>query len=147
MDHKKIIATTQRFDGRHHPIAVQTNIEIPFREMPTLEEIQVKLKRFVQQRDWEQYHSPKNLAMALAGEAAEILEIFQWLTEEQSRKLGREDLEALKDELADTFIYLLEIAGSFQIDLLAAVQNKIRKNALKYPREKAKGSAKKYTRL
>ena len=115
--------------------------------MPTLEEIQVKLKRFVQQRDWEQYHSPKNLAMALAGEAAEILEIFQWLTEEQSRKLGREDLEALKDELADTFIYLLEIAGSFQIDLLAAVQNKIRKNALKYPREKAKGSAKKYTRL
>ena len=115
--------------------------------MPTLEDIQVKLKRFVRQRDWEQYHSPKNLAMALAGEAAEILEIFQWLTEEQSRKLGREDLEALKDELADTFIYLLEIAGSFQIDLLAAVQNKIRKNTLKYPREKAKGSAKKYTRL
>lgn len=115
--------------------------------MPTIEEIQSKLKRFVRERDWEQYHSPKNLAMALAGEAAEILEIFQWLTEEQSRQLSRQDLDALKDELADTFIYLLEIAGHFQVDLLDAVQKKIQKNELKYPREKSKGSAKKYTQL
>lgn len=104
-----------------------------------------KIRRFARERDWEQFHTPKNLAMALSVEASEIVEIFQWLTEAQSRKLSEKKRADLVDELADTYIYLLKLADRFDIDLNQAATIKLRKNALKYPVSKARGSAKKYT--
>lgn len=106
-----------------------------------------KLSLFAKERDWEQFHSPKNLCMALAVETAEIMEHFQWLTEEQTRNLDRKTLEKVKDEIADTQIYLARLADQLGIDPIAAANEKLLKNANKYPIEKAKGSAKKYTEL
>ncbi len=90
-------------------------------------------------------HSPKNLSMALSAEVAEIIEHFQWLTEEQSKNLPQDKLDEVKTELADTFIYLIRLADKLDIDLLAAAISKIELNEQKYPVEKAKGNAKKYT--
>lgn len=112
-----------------------------------LEELRERVLRFVAERDWERFHSPKNLAMALTVETAELLEIFQWLTEEQSRNLAPETREAAAEEVADVFIYLLQLSHRLGIDPLAAAHAKIAKNALKYPVEKARGIAKKYTEL
>lgn len=102
---------------------------------------------FAHERHWEQFHTPKNLAMALSVEASEIVEIFQWLTEQQSKNLPPEKLQHLKEELADTFIFLLKLADHYKIDLIEAAHQKLQKNAEKYPVEKAKGNAKKYTEL
>ncbi len=106
-----------------------------------------KLGQFAKERDWEQFHSPKNLSMALAVEVAELLEHFQWLTEEQSRKLDPKTLAKVKEEIGDTQIYLARLADQLGIDPLDAANEKLIKNAVKYPIEKAKGSAKKYTEL
>jgi len=106
-----------------------------------------KLRKFAKERDWEQFHSPKNLSMALSVEVAEVVEHFQWLTEEQSKNLPNDKLEAVETELADTFIYLIRLADKLGIDLLAAAQSKIEVNERKYPAGKAKGNAKKYTEL
>ena len=103
--------------------------------------------QFAKDRDWDQFHSPKNLAMAMSVEAAEIVEIFQWLTENQSKNLPKEKIAELEDELADTYIYLLNIASHFSIDLIDAAHRKIKKNERKYPVAKARGNAKKYTEL
>lgn len=105
------------------------------------------LRCFAAERDWDQFHSPKNLSSALAVEAAELLEHFQWLTEEQSRSLPPPKLEAIRKELADVLIYLVRLADKLDIDLLAAARDKIAENAVKYPVEKAKGSMRKYTDL
>jgi len=105
------------------------------------------LRNFAQERDWDQFHSPKNLAMALTVEAAELQEKFQWLTEDESRRLAGEPLEAVKDELADVFLYTLRMAQVLGVDLLAAAEAKMVKNVRKYPVEKARGNATKYDRL
>ncbi len=109
-----------------------------------LKTLERKIREFALERDWDQYHSPKNLSMALIGEAAELIEEFQWLTEEQSRNLDEEKLSKVKDELGDIFIYLLRISGVLGVNILDAANEKFKKNALKYPVEKCKGSSRKY---
>lgn len=91
------------------------------------------LREFTAARDWRQYHTPKNLAMAMIVEAAELVEQFQWMTPEQSLSLTPEQHAAVRDEVADTLIYLVELADVLDIDLIAAARDKMAKNALKYP--------------
>jgi len=110
-----------------------------------LRALQQRLAAFAAARDWEQFHSPKNLAMALSVEAAELVEEFQWLTEEQSRALDAERRERVRLELADVFIYLLRIADKLGVDLVAAANDKIVLNEKKYPAERVRGDARKYT--
>lgn len=108
-----------------------------------IEEIQARLAEFARERDWDQFHSPKNLSMALAGEVGELLEVFQWLTEEQSRpsSLTENQLAAATDELADVLIYALRLADKLGINLQDAITTKINKNALRYTVEAARGNA------
>jgi len=112
-----------------------------------LDDLRDALRRFARERDWDQFHSPKNLASALVVEAAELLECFQWLTEEQSRALSDDDKRKVTEELADVFLYLIRLADKLDVDLLEGARDKIAKNAEKYPVEKARGNAKKYTDL
>ena len=102
------------------------------------------VRAFAAARDWEQFHTPKNLAMALAGEAGELLEIFQWLTAEESERVDR---HRAGEELADVMIYAIRMADVLDIDLAAAIWAKLEKNAERYPVGKAKGNATKYTKL
>lgn len=102
-----------------------------------------RLREFATERDWEQFHSPKNLSMALMVEVAELMEHFQWLTEEQSAALPPETLQAVDEELADCLLYLVRLADRLGVDLFDAAQRKMVKNALKYPAERVRGSAKK----
>ncbi len=106
-----------------------------------------RLRDFADARDWEQFHSPKNLTMALSVEVAEIVEHFQWLTEEQSNDLPEQTLDKVETELADTLLYLVRLADKLDIDLLDAARRKIEINEQKYPVEKSRGNAKKYTDL
>jgi dCTP diphosphatase len=110
--------------------------------------LQSRLRDFARARDWEQFHTPKNLAMALAAEGGELLEIFQWLTDEQASAVIKrdEDLQLVRDELADILIYLVRMADVLHIDLEDAVQGKLRDNERRYPVELAKGNAIKYNR-
>lgn len=110
-----------------------------------LDTLKLKLRDFADQRDWNQFHSPKNLCMALGVEVAELTEHFQWLTEEQSRNLSPEKLEEVSTELADTLLYLVRLADKLEVDLLTAADNKIEINKLKYPVHKSRGNSKKYT--
>jgi dCTP diphosphatase len=110
----------------------------------TIESLTEALRRFAAERDWAQFHSPKNLASALTVEAAELLEQFQWLTEEQSRTLDAARLAAVRHEIADVLLYLLQLADQLQIDVLAAARDKLALNAQKYPVERARGSSRKY---
>lgn len=103
------------------------------------------LRRFAKERDWEQYHSPKNLSMALSAESAEIMEIFQWLSQDQSRNLDEKKRQALADEIGDVLIYLTMLADKFGIDPVEAAKEKMKKNIEKYPAEKVKGKSGKYT--
>lgn len=112
-----------------------------------LDDLRDALRRFARERDWDQFHSPKNLASALVVEAAELLECFQWLTEEQSRALSDDDKRKVTEELADVFLYLIRLADKLDADLLEGARDKIARNAEKYPVEKARGNAKKYTDL
>ena len=109
--------------------------------------LQASLRTFAAERDWEQFHSPKNLAAALSVEAAELLEHFQWLTEEQSRAIPSEKREEVAEEVADVFLYLLQLADKLGIDPLDAAHKKLLTNAVKYPVERAKGTSKKYSEL
>lgn len=102
------------------------------------------LRAFAQVRDWDQFHSPKNLSMALMVEVAELMEHFQWLTEAQSAHLTSEEKHAVGEELADILLYLVRMSDKLDIDLNQAALLKIEKNALKYPAEQVRGSAKKY---
>lgn len=104
-----------------------------------------RLKTFARERDWEQFHSPKNLAMALIVEAAELLEHFQWLTLEQSESLASDKRREVELEMADIFIYLMRLCERLDVDLLKVVNEKIKMNEEKYPADKVRGSAKKYS--
>ena len=115
--------------------------------MNEIENLRNQLRSFAAERDWDQFHSPKNLASALAVEAAELLENFQWLTEAESQQLPPEALTAVRAEVADVLLYLIRISDKLGIDLLAAANAKIILNAAKYPVDKARGSSKKYTEL
>ena len=105
------------------------------------------LRQFTADRAWDQFHSPKNLAMALTVEAAELLEHFQWLKEGTAAELEPEKLAEVREELADVLLYLVMLADKLDVDLLEAARAKLRKNAEKYPVEKARGSSRKYTEL
>ncbi|MDD3618533.1 MAG: nucleotide pyrophosphohydrolase [Desulfobulbaceae bacterium] len=106
----------------------------------SIDDLTAALRQFAAERDWERCHSPKNLAMALNVEAAELMEHFQWLTEEESYLRSPASREAVSEELADVLIYLVRLADRLDIDLLAAAQSKIGKNARKYP-ARTNGSA------
>ncbi len=112
-----------------------------------LENIKSILYTFSTDRDWEKYHSPKNLVMALSGEVGELNEIFQWLNEEDSYNLPDEVLEHTKEEIADIAVYLIRICMKLDIDLESAILSKMEKNIQKYPVELCKGSSKKYNQI
>lgn len=112
----------------------------------SLQDLRIRINSFVSERDWAQFHTPKNLAMAMIVEAAELVEQFQWDTPADSQHLSTEKREAVAHELADTFVYLLRIAEVLEIDLIRAANEKINLNAKKYPVDKAKGSNAKYTK-
>ena len=114
-----------------------------------LADLKERLRTFAAERDWEQFHSPKNLSMALAAEAGELLELFQWLTEEESRALADspDDLARVREELADILIYLVRLADKLGVDLEEAALEKIAANAERYPVDKARGKATKYSDL
>lgn len=112
-----------------------------------LTELRDRLRAFAADRDWDQFHTPKNLASALTVEAAELMENFQWLTDEQSQNLTPDAKSRVADELADVLSYLIRLADKLNVDLIEAARRKITRNAEKYPVEKARGSATKYTEL
>lgn len=104
-----------------------------------------ELRRFAAEREWDQFHTPKNLAMAMSVETAEVLEHFQWTSD--STALATEKLDEVRMELADVLLYLIRLADKIDVDLYAAAQDKIRLNVIKYPVDEAKGNSKKYTEL
>jgi len=112
-----------------------------------IEQLQAALRTFAAERAWDQFHSPKNLASALSVEAAELLEHFQWLTEEQSRSLPEQTQHAVSQEAADVLLYLLQLCDKLGIDALDAARKKLELNATKYPVERARGTSKKYSEL
>lgn len=111
----------------------------------TLQDLKERMATFVQERDWEQFHSPKNLSMSISIEAAELMEHFQWLSGDQSCRLEDESLHAVGEELADIVLYCLSMANTLQIDLAQTVEAKMLKNERKYPRDQVRGKAHKYT--
>jgi len=110
-----------------------------------LEELRVLISNFAKERDWDQFHSPKNLSMALIVEAGELVEHFQWLKQSESHELTKDKLEAVEEELADILVYLIRIADRLDIDLIDAARKKIKSNAAKYPADMVRGSSRKYT--
>lgn len=112
-----------------------------------MQETLAKIRKFRDDRDWKQFHDPKNLAVSVAIEAAELLEIFQWMSGEEATRYAAQNKERVSDEIADVAIYLIELADLVGIDLAAAIDAKLVKNALKYPVEKARGVSTKYTEL
>jgi dCTP diphosphatase len=110
----------------------------------SLDRLRRRVRDFVAARDWQQFHTPKNLSMALIAEAAELVEHFQWLTPEQSMDLPAHKRAEVELELADIFTYLLRIADELEVDLLAAADKKLHINESRYPADKVRGSAKKY---
>jgi len=124
-------------------------MSIPRDDVVCLGELKAKVLSFAQDRDWEQFHSPKNLSMALAAEAAELMEHFLWTGSESSRETAREPRlrRAIEEELADVVIYALEFANQSGVDLAAAIEAKLKQNAVKYPVDKARGRSVKYTEL
>lgn len=110
-----------------------------------LDALRERLRAFVRERDWEQFHSPKNLAMAMIVEAAELVEHFQWATEQESYNLSPEKRVQVEHEIADTFVYLLRLSDVLGVDIIAAANTKIDLNAKKYPADRVRGSNAKYT--
>ncbi|MDH5536087.1 MAG: nucleotide pyrophosphohydrolase [Betaproteobacteria bacterium] len=113
----------------------------------SLETLRARLAEFAAERDWDQFHNPKNLAMAVAGEAGELLEHFQWLTFQQAASLPRATRAEVALECADILLFLLRLTDKLDIDLAAAAEKKLMLNAKKYPVEKARGRATKYNKL
>jgi len=112
-----------------------------------LAELRIKLRHFAAERDWDQFHSPKNLAMALSVEASELLEHFQWVSDAESSALSPETRSKVAEELADVLLYLVRLADKLDVDLAIAASEKLKVNAAKYPADKARGSSKKYSEL
>lgn len=113
--------------------------------MDKLNQLKVNFEKFVRDRDWEQFHSPKNVAMALSVEASEIVEIFQWMNGDDSYNLKDDKIQDLEEEIGDVFLYLQLLASKYNIDIIEVAENKLSRNKEKYPVNKAKGSSKKYT--
>jgi dCTP diphosphatase len=113
----------------------------------SLSDLAQQLERFARDRDWQQFHSPKNLASALVVEASELLEHFQWMTEAQSRELAPEKRDAVNAEIADVLLYLIQLAAALGLDPITAAQEKLKLNELKYPVDLARGNSKKYDEL
>jgi NTP pyrophosphatase (non-canonical NTP hydrolase) len=105
-----------------------------------------KIKKFADDRDWDQFHDPKNLSMALSAEIGELLDIFQWLTSDQSKNLSEKDMILVKQELGDIMIYLMRLSDKLNIDLEQAVIDKMKINEEKYPVSLSKGNATKYNK-
>jgi len=112
-----------------------------------LDRLRDALRAFAAARDWERFHAPKNLAMALSVEAAELLEVFQWMSEADSRNLEPAAREAASEEIADVLLYLIRLCDALGVDPVAAAERKMVANAEKYPVEKARGTSRKYTEL
>ena len=110
-----------------------------------MENLKRAIRQFVSERDWEQFHSPKNLAMALSVEVSEIVEHFQWLTQEQSRNLPPEKLKEVAEEVGDAMIYLVELSDELGVDPIKAATDKVSPNSSKYPADLVRGKAAKYT--
>ena len=113
----------------------------------SLEELRSALRQFASERDWDQFHSPKNLAIALSVEVGELLEHFQWTPDAVSALLARDQHSNVREEIADVLLYLIRLADKLNIDVLAAATEKIQLNAAKYPVDRARGNSKKYTEL
>ena len=113
----------------------------------SIEQLQAGIRRFAEERDWQPFHTPKNLVMALAVEAAELMEHFQWATPEQSQHPDPVKLTAIGEEMSDVLIYLVRLADVLELDLLAAARAKLIHNGEKYPADAARGNARKYTEL
>ncbi len=113
----------------------------------TIQELKDTLSKFVKERDWEQFHSPKNLTMSIAIEAAELMEKFQWLDVEQSKNEIIKNKKEIEEEIADITAYILSLCNLYNIDLSDAIIHKMELNAKKYPVEKSKGKADKYTKI
>ncbi|QTN38187.1 nucleotide pyrophosphohydrolase [Cryomorphaceae bacterium] len=113
-----------------------------------MEELIIELRKFALDREWDKYHNPKNLVMALSAETGELVEIFQWLTEEESLKerISPKDYDHCKQEIADIFLYLIRLSDKLEVDLLEAAKDKIKLNAQKYPVSLSKGNATKYNK-
>lgn len=122
-------------------------ISHPIERPASLDALRDLLRQFAAERDWDQFHSPKNLAIALSVEAAELLEHFQWMPETESVALAGDRKARIQEEVADVLLYLIRLSDKLEIDLLAAASDKIQLNAEKYPVGKARGSSKKYTEL
>ena len=105
----------------------------------SVSELKSLVQRFVDERDWQRFHTPKNLAMSVAIEAAELMELFQWIESDEADRRADEQREALEDEVADVVCYLLSLANATGIDVAAAVERKLRKNAEKYPADRFRG--------
>jgi NTP pyrophosphatase (non-canonical NTP hydrolase) len=118
-------------------------------EATTVAEIKSRVLAFARERDWEQFHAPKNLSMALAAEAGELMEHFLWASSEDSRETMNDPVkrQKIEEELSDVIIYALEFANMTGIDVAAAIERKMAANAAKYPVEKAKGRSVKYDEL
>lgn len=111
-------------------------------------EIQTRIRAFAEEREWSRFHTPKNLASALSVEASELLELFQWLTAEESNEVMRSTkADQVRHEMADVAVYLLRLADVLKVDLAQAIDEKMKLNALKYPVEQSKGHARKYDEL
>jgi NTP pyrophosphatase (non-canonical NTP hydrolase) len=113
----------------------------------TVEDITAQIRSFRDERDWAQFHNPKDMAIGISVEAAELLQHFLWKTKEESEARAREHIEELKYEIADVAIFLFELADNLGLNLLEVMAEKLQKNAMKYPVEKAKGKHLKYTEL
>lgn len=115
--------------------------------MQNIKDLILQLEQFINERDWDQFHSPKNLVMGLVSEIGELTEHFQWMTEEESGSLNLDKKQKVSEELADVFLYLLMISRKLDIDILKSASEKIKTNEKKYPVEKSKGSSRKYNEL
>jgi len=113
----------------------------------SIDDLSRAVRAFAEERDWTQFHSPKNLASALVVEAGELLEPFQWLSEAQSRALPPEKLLAVADEMADVLLYLVQLSSALNVDLLTATRAKLQRNATRYPAALARGTSRKYDEL
>ena len=109
------------------------------------ENLRAEIQTFVEERDWDQFHTPKNLAIALSVEASELLELFQWLRSGDIDELGSKKLKQVRHEMADVLVYLIRLADKLDVDLIEAVTEKIEINKAKYPADKVRGDARKYS--
>ena len=114
-------------------------------QQTTLQQLKERMATFVAERDWQQFHNPKNLSMAISIEAAELMEHFQWLSEQQSQQLEPEAMQQIGEELADIVLYAVSLANVLQLDLTETMLAKMAKNERKYPKEQVRGKAHKYT--